>query len=164
MGLIPTPYKYLAYGLLLLALLTTAYIKGMAHVQDQWNDSIQKENIATLTRTVVRHEITEKVVTQFVDKVKIVKEKGDTIIKEVPYVVTKEVDSACPINNGFVRLWNDSNKGELSASTRDIDASTSRVVLSDVATQHAREAEICRATEEQLKSLQQWIREQSELK
>lgn len=162
--IIPTHYKYLAYALCLLALLTTAYIKGMSHVQDKWNDAIQKENIATLKRTVVRHEITEKVVTQFVDRVKIVKEKGETITKEVPYVVTKEVDSACTINNGFVRLWNDSNKGELSQAARDIDAATSLVVLSDVAAQHSREAEICRATEEQLMSLQQWVREQSELK
>ncbi len=50
------------------------WIKGASHVRAQWDAAIQQQ---TLQATV-------KVVTEYVDRVRVVREKGDTIIKEVP--------------------------------------------------------------------------------
>lgn len=107
--------------------------------------------------------VTERVVIEYRDRVQVIREKGDTIIKEVPVYVTVKDDSACTINNGFVRLWNDANKGEVSESPAGTDGAPSGVSLSDVATQKAIEAKLCRETEQQLISLQDWILQQQAL-
>lgn len=164
MGLIPTPYKYLAYGLLLLSLLTTVYIKGMSHVQDQWNRAIEKENLAILKKVVLQEKITTKIVTEYVDRVKVVKEKGQTITKEIPVYVTSKNDSQCIINNGFIRLHDAAAKNTIPDPTGIINEAASTFKLSRVLGTVTGNYQICHENSEQLKSLQQWVREQSELK
>lgn len=107
--------------------------------------------------------VTERVVTQYVDRIKIVREKAQTIIREVPVYVTAANDAACPVNNGFVSLWNHANSGTVPGAPTGADAETSGVRLSEIATQHAREAEYCRGVETQLSSLQEWVTEQRAL-
>lgn len=108
-------------------------------------------------------KVTERVVTKYVDRVVTVREKGDTIIRRVPVYVTAQDDSNCTINNGFVRLWNDANTGQVSEPSAGADAAPSGVVLSEVATQKGYEAKLCRETEQRLISLQEWVREQEAL-
>ena len=110
-----------------------------------------------------QEDVTEKVVVEYRDRVQVIREKGDTIIREVPVYVTVKDDAACTINNGFVRLWNDANKGEVSESPAGTDGAPSGVVLSDVAAQKALEAKLCRETEQRLISLQDWVLQQQAL-
>ncbi len=105
-------------------------------------------------------EVTKEVVIEYVDRIVEIEKQGRTIIKEVPVYVTVVDDSKCTINSGFVRLWNDANQGEVSESSTGADAAPSGVVLSEVATQKATEAAICRKNEQQVISLQKWIRDQ----
>ncbi|PPT90605.1 hypothetical protein XaraCFBP7407_22455, partial [Xanthomonas arboricola pv. arracaciae] len=44
------------------------------------------------------------VVTQYVDRVQVVREAGATITREIPIYVTHKADAACAIPTGFVRL------------------------------------------------------------
>lgn len=44
------------------------------------------------------------VVTQYVDRVQIVREAGATITREIPIYVTQKADADCTIPSGFVRL------------------------------------------------------------
>lgn len=53
------------------------------------------------------------VVTQYVNRIRIVREKGETIIKEVPVYVPVQADAACTLNRGFVRLHDAAAAGEL---------------------------------------------------
>ncbi len=53
------------------------------------------------------------VVTQHVNRIRVVREKGETIIKEVPVYVPVQADAACTINRGFVRLHDAAAAGEL---------------------------------------------------
>jgi hypothetical protein len=61
-------------------------------------------------------------------------------------------------------MWNDANSSSISASSGNSDETASTVILSEVATQHAKEALICNETEQQLLSLQEWVREQQSIK
>lgn len=110
-----------------------------------------------------RGKITQQVVVKYVDRIVTVRQKAERILVEVPVYVTPDADAACTINNGFVRLWNDSNAGEVSDSASGADAASSEVVLSDVGAQKAIEAGICRETEERLIALQEWVLKQSEV-
>ncbi len=47
---------------------------------------------------------TTRVVTQYVDRVQVVRERGDTITKEIPVYVTPTADAACAVPVGFVRI------------------------------------------------------------
>ena len=104
MSLIPWPYRWLALVLLAAALFGFGWIKGASHVQAQWDAAVQQQALQTAAIRERQAQATVKVVTQYVDRVRVVREKGDTIIKEVPVYVPVQADAACSINRGFVRL------------------------------------------------------------
>jgi hypothetical protein len=99
-----------------------------------------------------------------VDRIQIVQGKSREIIKEVKVYVTEKNDVQCMVNTGFVRMWDDANSSSISSSSGNSDETASTVILSEVATQHAKEALICNETEQQLLSLQEWVREQQSIK
>jgi hypothetical protein len=136
-----------------------AWLQGAAHVQIRWDLADARRDAAVAKRQVRVADKVAAVVTRYVDRVQIVREAGETIIKEVPVYVTQDADRRCTVPAGFVRLWNGANRGELPAPDGAADEAASAVVLSDVAGQHGREAEQCRAVEEQLIALQDAVRE-----
>jgi len=102
-------------------------------------------------------KVTQDVVTVYIPRIQTVYTKGNDIIRKVPIYVPQIANDQCTINNGFVSLWNATNQMRFPNTTAGTDASASQVKLTDVAAQHAREATICTATEEQLEGLQKWV-------
>ena len=159
MSVIPWPYRLLALAALGLALVGFGWVKGAGHVQAQWDAAVQQQ---ALQATAVREEqaqATVEVVTEYVDRVRVVREKGDTIIKEVPVYVPVQADAACTINRGFVRLHDAAAGGALPDPARDTDAAAAGIALSAVAGTVATNYQTCRETAEQLRALQTWVRE-----
>jgi hypothetical protein len=168
-------WKIIGFFALLVACFASGWMMGSDNVQTKWDLAVAKQETKVLTKVVKQTEVTTKVVTQYVDRVTTVKEKGDAIIKEVPIYVTTENDSHCTVPVSFGVLWNAANTGEIPKATgatdettnppgqQEIDSRPSTVLLSDISRQHIEESTVCRATEEQLKSLQQWVREQYNL-
>lgn len=153
-------YWWLVKWILRAAVVVAVFVSGC-----RYGAGRDEKKTAEATVKVVYRQgaVTEKVVTKYVDRVRVIREKGDQIIKEVPVYVTAENDAACTVNNGFVRLWNDANQGEISDAAAGTDAAASTVSLSDVGRQKAAEAKLSRETEERLIALQEWVREQSKL-
>lgn len=162
--LIPAPYSWaaraLAVLLIALALASLGWVEGAAHVQGQWDAERARVATAQAKLAVRQAEATTRVITRYVDRVQTVREAAQTITKEIPVYVTQADDARCAVPAGFVRLWNAANRGIDPGTAADPDASAGALVLSDVAAQHAVEAEQCRVTEEQVIGLQDWIREQ----
>ncbi|MBG6470522.1 hypothetical protein GHV10_18380 [Pseudomonas aeruginosa] len=159
MNLNPWPYRWLAVAALAVALIGFGWIKGAGHVQTQWDTATQKQ---TLQATAVRQrqaEATVKVVTQYIDRVRIVREKGEAIIKEVPVYVPVQADAACTINRGVVRLHDAAAAGELPEPARDADAAAAGIALSAVAGTVAANYQTCHENVEQLRALQAWVNE-----
>ena len=100
-----------------------------------------------------------KVITQYVVRVRIVREKGETIIKEVPVYVPVQADAACSINRGFVRLHDAAAAGELPEPARDADVASAGIALSAVAGTVAANYQTCHENAEQLRALQAWVSE-----
>ena len=84
MTVIPWPYRLLALALLAAALVGLGWIKGAEHVQARWDAAIQQQTLQVAATRQKQAEATVKVVTEYVDRVRVVREKGDTIIKEIP--------------------------------------------------------------------------------
>ena len=159
MSLIPWPYRLLALAALAVALIGFGWVKGAGHVQTRWDAAVQQQ---TLQATAIRErqaQATVKVVTEYVDRVRIVREKGDTIVKEVPVYVPVQADAACTINRGFVRLHDAAAASELPEPAKDADAAAAGIALSAVAGTVAANYQTCHENAEQLRALQGWVSE-----
>ena len=159
MSEIPWPYRLLALTALGVALIGFGWIKGASHVQARWDAAIQQQALQTASIRERHAQARVKVVTQYVDRVRVVREKGETIIKEVPVYVPVQADAACSINRGFVRLHDAAAAGELPEPARDADAAAAGIALSAVAGTVADNYQTCHENAEQLRALQAWISE-----
>ncbi|MGE3853009.1 MAG: hypothetical protein AB7K09_14800 [Planctomycetota bacterium] len=159
MSVIPWPYRWLALVALGVALVGFGWIKGAGHVQAEWDAAVQEQILQAAAVRERQTQATVKVVTEYVDRVRIVRQKGETIIKEVPVYVPVQADAACTINRGFVLLHDAAAAGELPEPAGDADAAAADIALSAVAGTVAANYQTCHETAEQLRALQGWIRE-----
>ncbi len=159
MSVIPWPYRLLALAVLGVALVGFGWIKGASHVQAQWDAAVQQQALQTAAIRERQAQATVKVVTQYVDRVRIVREKGETIIKEVPVYVPVQADAACTINRGFVRLHDAAAAGELPRPPRSAHAASAALARSVVAGTVAANYQTCHENAEQLRALQAWVSE-----
>lgn len=108
--------------LFLVASHATGYYIGYADGVEHQAAKAQK---AIARQTVKQDKVTVKIVTKYVDRVKTIRKKGDTIIKKVTEYVTPENDAACVIPDSFVELWNHANKGTVPEASARVNAETS---------------------------------------
>ena len=153
------PYRLLALAAMAAALLGIGWVKGAGHVQEQWDAAAQQQELAAAAMREQQAQATVKVVTEYVDRIRVVRERGDTIIKEVPIYVPAQADAACTINRGFVRLHDAAAAGELPEPARDADAPATGLALSAVATTVAANYQTCHEIAQQLRGLQGWVGE-----
>ena len=73
MNLIPWPYRWLAIAALAVALIGFGWIKGAGHVQAHWDAAAQQQTLQTAAVRLRQAEATVKVVTQYVDRVRVVR-------------------------------------------------------------------------------------------
>ncbi len=153
------PVKIVSLFLLVCGL----YMEGGISNQERWEAKVADAKLEMAKKDTASAEASTKVVTKYVTKIEVVKEKGDAIIKEVPIYVTKDADSKCVIPNGFVLLHDSASRNEVPDSTRGVDAGASEVKLSGVATTVTENYTTYHKVAEQLRSLQEWIKEQQRI-
>lgn len=134
------------------------FLLGFTYSDDAFKAELQKKSQEVAQINKNAKNISQKVVTQYVYRDKVIKEKGDEIIK---YVTTKN-DADCNLHNSTVELLNSSAKNELPDATKRTDESPSGVGLSTVTTTVTTNYEKYHEVTNQLKSLQDWIKQQQE--
>jgi hypothetical protein len=156
-----TFWLYGALTLLIAAAISLGlgWVAGSRHVQARCDSAAAEQRLAVAEAQTRQAEATVQVVTQYVDRVQVVREKGDTILKEVPVYVPIQADAACTIHRGFVSLHDAAAAGELPPATGDPDAPAEGLTLSAVAGTIASNYQSCHENAEQLKALQDWIRQ-----
>jgi hypothetical protein len=163
-GLIPIQYKL---GLQIISVFLLAiglFFIGAISNEEQWKLKVNEMEVKVAKQEVAAAELTTEVITKYVDRVKIVEGKTREIIKKVPVYITKESDDKCAINNGFVSLHNSSaSQTKIPDTTRDVNETASDVKLSTVATTITENYGTYYQVAEQLKSLQDWIKQQKDL-
>ena len=102
--------------------------------------------------------VSDKTVTEYVDRVQIVQGKSRTIIKEIPIYVK----DTCTLSAGWRMLHDSAVKSELPDTTRIADA---EAIGLEAATQTILENyQACNVNAETLSSLQRWVREESAIR
>ncbi len=159
MSLISRPYRLLALVALCIAVFGFGWLKGTSHVQAQWDAAKAAQQQALALAQTRQAETTVQVVTQYVDRIQVVREKGDTLIQEVPVYVPVQADAACTVHRGFVSLHDAAAAGDLPEPARDADAPAEGLALSAIAATVVTNYQTCHENAEQLKALQDWIRQ-----
>ena len=154
----------LALRLLFVVLLLAAIVMGIVTVRHRIASAEARAAAAETTARRLQGELdqaalSEKVVIRYVDRVRVVREVGATITKEIPVYVTAQADAACPIPTGFVRVHDAAAQGvPLGEPAGDPDAPAPGVTLSAVAGTVAGNYTACHETGAQLTALQAWLR------
>ncbi|MFW9616617.1 hypothetical protein [Aquabacterium sp.] len=159
MSVVAWPYRLLALAVIGIALFGFGWLKGANHIQAQWDAATAAQQQAKAQLQSQQAEASVQVVTQYVDRIQVVREKGDTLIQEVPVYVPVQADAACTVHRGFVGLHDAAAAGELPEPTRDADAPAEGLALSAVAATVVTNYQTCHENAEQLKALQDWIRQ-----
>ena len=152
--------RELLFGLALVAALAL----GIWTVKHRIESAEERAATAETTARRLQGELeqaalSEKVVIRYVDRVRVVREIGATITKEIPVYVTAKADAACPIPAGFVRVHDAAAQGvPLGEPAGDPDAPAPGVTLSAVADTVAGNYTACHETGTQLTELQAWLR------
>jgi hypothetical protein len=140
-------------------LLVSVFLCGGLSNEASWQLKVAKTNAEIAELKVKSEKVSTKVVTKYIDRIQVVKEKGNEIVK----YINKESDTKCELPNSFVMLHDAAAKNELPDPTRASDAGASEVKLSGATTTIVQNYGTCWEIREQLKSLQEWVTEQKKL-
>ena len=163
--LLPLPILYKSsIQIISIAILTFAiYMEGAISNQAEWKAKVAALQVEIAKKETISANITTEVITKYVDRIKIVKEKGNVIIKEIPTYITKTDDAKCVVPNGFVVLHDSASRNEVPDTARIVDERASKIKISGVAETVGENYNTYHEVAEQLKSLQKWVRDQQEL-
>lgn len=140
-------------------LLVGAFLQGLNWGADVLSADVDKANAEIKRINDESKNVTEKIVTQYVIKQKVIKEKGDETIK---YVNTKN-DADCTLHNSFVELHDSAAKNSIPDPTGAVDETSSGIELSEAKKVIIENYYKYNEVAEQLKDLQEWVRQQREL-
>lgn len=154
-GVIPLPYKIAAAVFLLITAFGIGYMKGSSRADVIIAEAGAKasEQIAELERK--NSEISNTVVTKYVDKVRIVKEREYVYLGQAQNNVPGQFN----LSAGWLYLHDFGAKGSDADSTRASDATASAIRDNQALGVVLRNYSSCRETSSQLEALQQWIRD-----
>lgn len=153
--------RILAPLAILLAVFAFGFHRGASNVRADWNADVAARQLALADAEARAANITTKIVTQYVDRVRVIREKGQTIVKEVPVYVTPKADAACVVPRGFVRVHDGAARNQPPGAPEATDDAAAGIALSTVAEVTADNYRTYHEVAEQLRALQQWVAEQT---
>jgi hypothetical protein len=152
-GMIPLPYKLLAGAALIIGVFLYGYMKGSAYAEAELQRFAAKASTQVAELERKNSEISNNVVTEYVDRTNTIREK------EYVYIDTAKniVPSQSVMSNGWVFTHDSSATASDADPTRASDASSSGITdttaLVGIITNYSR----CQQNAQQLIALQKWI-------
>lgn len=152
-GMIPLPYKLLAGAALIIGVFFYGYMKGSAYADAELQRFAAKASTQVAELEKKNAEISNNVVTEYVDRTNTIREK------EYVYIDTAKniVPSQSVMSNGWVFTHDSSATASDADPTRASDASPSGITdttaLVGIITNYSR----CQQNAQQLIALQKWI-------
>lgn len=153
--MIPLPYKLLAIAAAFIGVFVYGYMKGSAYAEVELQRFAAKASAQVAELEKKNSEISNKVVTEYVDRTNTIREK------EYVYVdaAKNTVPSQSVMSNGWVFTHDISASASDADATRSSDASPSGIKDTDALVGIIRNYAICQSNAVQLTELQRWINE-----
>lgn len=146
--------KAVAAAVLILCLAAShlvAWQRGANHVRAQWDAERSQAVTQAAGVKAEQAEVTARVVTRYVDRVRLVRAPAERIIQEIP---THVPTTACPLPGGFRLLHDAAARGDDPGPAGGLDAAP--VAAQDLARTVVDNYTDCRQNSEQLIALQAW--------
>jgi hypothetical protein len=149
-----TPALVRIVGIVVMGL--SIFLLGISFSDTEFKKELDKKNAEIIKINEAAKEITQQVEIKYVYRDRIIKEKGDEIIK---YVSTKN-DADCNLHSSTIELLNAAAKNDLPNPARAVDESSSGVNLSAVESTVIENYNQYHEVKNKLDMLQEWVREQ----
>jgi hypothetical protein len=153
LSMIPFPYKLLAGLALILGVFFYGYMKGSAHAEAELARFSAKANAKIAELEKKNAEISNNVVTEYIDRVNVIREK-EYVYRDLG---KNNVPGQYNLSNGWVYTHDASASAGDADPARASDATSSGIkdntALLTIISNYAN----CQANAEQLRQLQQWI-------
>jgi hypothetical protein len=134
------------------------YNAGQADVQAKWDESTARGKVEVERLKSEAGKVTVRVETKTVEVVKTVKVKGDTIVRQVPIYISRDL----PELPGAFRVLHDAAATGTVPDPADF-SDAAPVAPQDVASTTGDNYTACRVNAAALTGLQEWVREQHAL-
>jgi len=154
--ILPFWAKYAALALLAVALYAFGRLDGTRIEGAKHADYVAQQASRTVRIMQAQQKVSTDVQIHYVERIKVIKEKGDVVIKEVPVYVTDADDAGCNVSVGFVRTHRAATTGEPAGPAADSDREASGIALSAVAEVDAENARNHRACIAQVEGWQEF--------
>lgn len=136
----------------------TRYNAGQVDVQAKWDKAKERGKAEVARLKSEAGKVTVQVETKYIERVKTIREKGETIVQKVPVYISRDL----PELPGAWRVLHDAaSQGAVPGSAEFTDAAP--VAPQDAASTVTANYAICLANAEQLRGLQEWVSEQRRL-
>jgi hypothetical protein len=150
--------RFIAYGVVIVAALTVAEMHGYYRGKTLLYE-YQAEQAKAAVRVVVKQgAVTEKIVTQYRDRVRWVREVPQIIEKEIVRYVPPSADPVLPL--GWVLLHDSAAVGQIPQATAGVDVAAPGIAASQAVKGVIENYGACKQTALQLVTLQGWIEAQ----
>ena len=87
------------------------WLKGGQNERMVWQARVAEMEAKVAAAEAKAKQVNVKVETKIVERVRVVKGETEIIVKEVPKIITREVDAKCEIPSDAVNLYNRAAKG-----------------------------------------------------
>jgi uncharacterized protein (UPF0333 family) len=151
--LIPLPYKLIALGLLIIGVFAFGYMKGSAYADTKIAEYAAEKSKLVAELEKKNSEITNTVVTEYVDRVNVIREK-EYVYRDL---AQNDVPSQHIMSNGWVYTHDISASSGDADSTRASDATPSGIADNTALGTIVGNYAICEQNAAQLAQLQRWI-------
>jgi hypothetical protein len=127
---------------------TIVYNKGRQVEGEKHIAYLAEQSARTLKIAKAQQMVVTQTQIKYVDRIKTIVEKGETIEKQVPIYIVQADNARFAVNAGFVRLYDAAWTGDDPGPAVDSDREPAGVSLAQVAAVDARNATSCRAWRE----------------
>lgn len=131
---------------------------GQADIRSKWEAQKEKDAAELAKLKAKSSEVTVRVETKYVDRIKEIRVKGDTIVKKVPIYVPAGLPDLPP---GWRLLHDHAAAGTVPGSSENANGAPVAPEVAAVAV--ADNYATCLANTQQLRGLQEWVNEQKRL-
>lgn len=156
-----------ARALAVLFACVSVFLLGQLHGErvagEKHNDYVSAQAAQSVKIVKAQAKVVIETQVKYVDRIKKIYIKGETIEKQVPVYVTQTDNAACVINTGFVRVHDAAWSNTITGPTADTDREPAAVSLAEVAEADAFNATTCNTWREQALGLREFYQKLQEV-
>jgi hypothetical protein len=139
-----------------------SFIEGVYYSNNWWLTKVREMELKVAEAEAKAAQVNVQIVTKYVEKIKVVKEKTNENIKYIETYITKH-DNSIVFPKSFIMLHDSASQNEVSGSTGSPDESPSDVKASELLSTVVENYGTCYELRETVVAWQDWYKAQKEV-